>query len=622
MQLGMIGLGRMGASMVRRLMSNGHECVVFDMQPAAVSALKKDGAIGAASLAEMAAKMTKPRAIWLMVPAAVVDAELEQLMPHLEPGDIVIDGGNSLLPRRHPPRQGSDRVGPSLRRRRHQRRRRGPGSRLLPDDRRRGRRGGAARSRSSRRSRPASARRRARPAATGEVASAEQGYLHCGPSGAGHFVKMVHNGIEYGLMAAYAEGLNILKNANVGKRDACAATPRRRRCATPSTTSTRSNLPDIAEVWRRGSVIGSWLLDLTADALRRDPQLAAYGGRVSDSGEGRWTIEAAIDEAVPGACPQRRALTSASASRGEADFAEPGALGDAPRVRRPRRKASRRVDVSESTPAGRGSRPHSDALVFFGAPATSPTSRSFPRSTRWCKRASLTVPVIGVASSRLDARRSCSARAATASSSDGEIDDAAAFDQLLVAAALRQRRLQGPGDLRGAASRRSAPPSGPRTTSRSRRRCSRPVIESLGAAGLRRGRARHRREALRPRPRVGAASSTRVAHARLPGVVDLPHRPLPRQGGDHEHPLLPIRQLVSRADLEPPLRGQRADHAGRELRRRPAAAPSTRAPAACATWSRTTCSRSSRCSRWSRRRTGLRAPCRTRRPASSRRCGR
>ncbi|MDQ2927850.1 MAG: decarboxylating 6-phosphogluconate dehydrogenase [Pseudomonadota bacterium] len=318
MQLGMIGLGRMGASMVRRLMKNGHQCVVFDMQTAAVDALTKDGAIGAATLAEMAAKMTKPRAIWLMVPAAVVDVELEQLVAHLDPGDIVIDGGNSYY--RDDIRRakaltasghhyvdvgtsggvaGQDRgyclmiggepevfeqLKPIF-------------AALAPGV------GSAPRTRGRR----------------GAVANAEQGFLHCGPHGAGHFVKMVHNGIEYGVMAAYAEGLNILKNADVGKREHASdaeTTPLRH----PEYYQYEMNLPDIAEVWRRGSVIGSWLLDLTANALTQDPQLAAYGGRVSDSGEGRWTIEAAIDEAVP-AHVLSAALYERFASRGEAGFA-------------------------------------------------------------------------------------------------------------------------------------------------------------------------------------------------------------------------------------------------------------------------------------------------------------
>jgi 6-phosphogluconate dehydrogenase len=318
MQLGMIGLGRMGASMVRRLMKNGHQCVVFDMQASAVDALSKDGAIGAATLAEMATKMTRPRAIWLMVPAAAVDAELAELLAHLDPGDIVIDGGNSYY--RDDIRRAKELTASG-----HHYVDVGTSGGVAGQD--RGyclMIGGEAEV--VERLQPifaalapgvgSAARTRGR---SGEVANAEQGFLHCGPSGAGHFVKMVHNGIEYGVMAAYAEGLNILKNANVGKREHASdaeTTPLRH----PEYYQYEMNLPDIAEVWRRGSVIGSWLLDLTANALTQDPQLAAYGGRVSDSGEGRWTIEAAIDEAVP-THVLSAALYDRFASRGEANFA-------------------------------------------------------------------------------------------------------------------------------------------------------------------------------------------------------------------------------------------------------------------------------------------------------------
>ena len=297
MQLAMIGLGRMGASMVRRLIAKGHDCVVYDVQPAAIAALQQEGATGAASLAELAAKMTRPRAIWLMVPAGIVDAELDQLKPHLDRGDIVIDGGNSYYRddiRRAEAFTASGHhyvdVGTS-----GGVAGQGRGYCLMI--------GGEADVVA--RLTPifaalapgvdAAPRTRGR---SGAPAPAEQGFLHCGPHGAGHFVKMVHNGIEYGLMAAYAEGLNILRNANVGKREHASdaeTTPLRN----PEFYRYEMNLPEIAEVWRRGSVIGSWLLDLTASALHKDPQLAAYGGRVSDSGEGRWTIEAAIDEAVP-----------------------------------------------------------------------------------------------------------------------------------------------------------------------------------------------------------------------------------------------------------------------------------------------------------------------------------
>ena len=319
MQLGMIGLGRMGASMVRRLLKHGHECVVHDVQPSAVSALRKDGAVGAASLQEMVARMTKPRAIWLMVPAAVVDRALGELVPLLDGGDTLVDGGNSYY-------RDDMRRGAELRAR---------GIHYLDV----GTSGGMAGLERGyclmiggeadvfEHLRPifsalapgvaAATRTPGRKRGTG---SADEGFLHCGPHGAGHFVKMVHNGIEYGVMAAYAEGLNILRNANLGKRDQQPAhdaetTPLR----DPEFYRFEMNLPEITEVWRRGSVIGSWLLDLTASALLEDPELAQYGGHVSDSGEGRWTIQAAIDEGVP-VPVLSAALFERFTSRGNADF--------------------------------------------------------------------------------------------------------------------------------------------------------------------------------------------------------------------------------------------------------------------------------------------------------------
>jgi 6-phosphogluconate dehydrogenase len=318
MQLAMIGLGRMGASMVRRLIAKGHECVVHDMQPAAVAALQKEGAIGAASLAELAAKTARPRAIWLMVPAAVVDPALEQLLPHLDPGDIVIDGGNSSW------RDDIRRAG-TLSASGHHHVDVGTSGGVSGLDRGYCLMIGGEAEVVARLTPIFAALAPGIDAAprthgrAGAAASAEQGFLHCGPHGAGHFVKMVHNGIEYGLMAAYAEGLNILRNANVGKREHAAdaeTTPLRQ----PELYQYEMNLPEIAEVWRRGSVIGSWLLDLTAGALQQDAQLSAYGGRVSDSGEGRWTIEAAIDEAVP-THVLSAALYERFSSRGEGDFA-------------------------------------------------------------------------------------------------------------------------------------------------------------------------------------------------------------------------------------------------------------------------------------------------------------
>ena len=317
MQLGMIGLGRMGANMVRRLMRGGHSCVVHDHAPAAVAALASEGATGAASLDAFIAQLSTPRTIWLMVPAAVVDATLDELLPRLTSGDVVIDGGNSWYrdDLRRAKRLGEagvhhvdcgtsggvfglergyclmiggetdavQRLDPIFKT-------------LAPGS------GSADRT----------------PGRTAMSPTAEQGYLHCGPNGAGHFVKMIHNGIEYGMMAAYAEGLNILKHAGVGKAATIAdaeTTPLR----DPSAYQYDFNLADIAEVWRRGSVIASWLLDLTAAALTADPALDHFQGRVSDSGEGRWTLEAAIDEAVP-ANVLAAALFSRFTSRGEADF--------------------------------------------------------------------------------------------------------------------------------------------------------------------------------------------------------------------------------------------------------------------------------------------------------------
>jgi 6-phosphogluconate dehydrogenase len=317
MQLGMIGLGRMGANMVRRLLRAGHECVVFDVSPKAVEDLVEEGAVGASSTQDLVRKLDGPLAIWLMVPAAVVDRSIADLQPLLKPGDILVDGGNSYYVDdiRRAKELASKQfhyvdVGTSggvwgLER----------GYCLMiggPDQ-------------AVQRLDPVF---RALAPGVGEIArtpgreriggTAEQGYLHCGPSGAGHFVKMVHNGIEYGVMAAYAEGLAVLHGANIGRRQHeidAETTPLR----DPEHYQFDLNLRDIAEVWRRGSVIASWLLDLTAAALVEDATLSAFAGRVSDSGEGRWTIKAAIDEAVP-VPVLTTALYERFASRGEADF--------------------------------------------------------------------------------------------------------------------------------------------------------------------------------------------------------------------------------------------------------------------------------------------------------------
>ncbi len=317
MQLGMIGLGRMGANMVRRLLKGGHRCVVFDRSPKVVNELVQEKAAGSSSLPDFVTKLEKPRAIWLMVPAAVVDKTIADLLPHLEAEDILIDGGNSYYvddlrrakelaaKRIHYVDVGTsggvwglergycmmiggekkvvqhlDPIFSTL----------APGAGDIPRT----------------------------PGREKLDGTAEQGYLHCGPNGAGHFVKMVHNGIEYGLMAAYAEGLGILRDANVGKEQQAIdaeTTPLR----DPEHYQYDLDLRDIAEVWRRGSVIASWLLDLTATGLVKDPALSQFTGRVSDSGEGRWTIKAAIDEAVPTPVLSA-ALYQRFTSRGEADY--------------------------------------------------------------------------------------------------------------------------------------------------------------------------------------------------------------------------------------------------------------------------------------------------------------
>jgi 6-phosphogluconate dehydrogenase len=319
MQLGMIGLGRMGSNMVRRLLKSGHQCVVFDRSPNAVHELAKEKATGATSLADLVTKLDRPRAIWLMVPAAVVDETIGELSPLLERGDVIIDGGNSYyiddierakglrslgihyldvgtsggiwgLERGYCMMIGGDkeivqRLDPIF-------------AALAPGI------GDVART----------------PGREKLGGTAEQGYLHCGPNGAGHFVKMIHNGIEYGIMAAYAEGIGILKAADAGKSKSevdAETTPLR----DPEHYQYEFNLADISEVWRRGSVIASWLLDLTATALAADAQLGKFGGRVSDSGEGRWTIKAAIDEGVP-VPVLTTALYERFSSRGDAEYAD------------------------------------------------------------------------------------------------------------------------------------------------------------------------------------------------------------------------------------------------------------------------------------------------------------
>ena len=317
MQLGMVGLGRMGANLVRRLMRDGHRCVVFDMNADAVSALEKEGATGATSLSDFVDKLQKPRAIWLMLPAAVVDSTLDQLVGLLDPGDTVIDGGNSYY------RDDITRAKNLLTKNIHYvdvgtsggvwGLDRGYCLMIGGDDDAVARLDPIFRTIA-----PGLGTVEPTPGRQPADSPASEGYLHCGPSGAGHFVKMVHNGIEYGLMAAYAEGLGVLRGANVGRHghemDA-ETTPLR----DPEQYQYDLNLRDITEVWRRGSVIASWLLDLTAAALVEDADLRKFAGRVSDSGEGRWTIKAAIDEAVP-VPVLSTALYQRFSSRGESDY--------------------------------------------------------------------------------------------------------------------------------------------------------------------------------------------------------------------------------------------------------------------------------------------------------------
>jgi 6-phosphogluconate dehydrogenase len=308
----------MGANMVRRLLRAGHDCVVFDMSPKAVKDLVQERAVGSSSLADLVSKLNKPRAVWLMVPAGAVDSTIAEILPHLESGDILIDGGNSyyvddirrakelsarkihyvdvgtsggvwglergycmMIGGEAAVVAGLDPIFSTL----------APGAGSIPGT----------------------------PGRENLGGTAEQGYLHCGPNGAGHFVKMVHNGIEYGIMAAYAEGLSILRDANVGKQGHAAADAETSPLRHPENYQFDLNLADISEVWRRGSVIASWLLDLTAAGLAKDPALAQFEGRVSDSGEGRWTIKAAIDEGVP-APVLSAALYQRFTSRGEADY--------------------------------------------------------------------------------------------------------------------------------------------------------------------------------------------------------------------------------------------------------------------------------------------------------------
>ena len=330
MQLGMVGLGRMGANIVRRLMRDGHECVVFDANPESIKQLEDEGATGGSTLEEFVSKLEKPRAVWVMIPAGITGRDRRPGRRAPRRGRHHHRRRQLQLPRRRPPGREAAGAGHPLRRRRHQRWCVRPGAGLLPDG-RRTRRGRREHRSGPQDDRPGRRRDRADPGRSGELAPEEHGYLHCGPSGAGHFVKMVHNGIEYGIMAAFAEGLNILDNADAGIRR-IRALRRDRPLEEPEYYQFDINTAKVTELWRRGSVVSSWLLDLTAAALQANPTLDGLAGRVSDSGEGRWTVKAAVDIGVPAPVLGRVAVRAVRLPR-RGPLRQPGALGDAAAVR-------------------------------------------------------------------------------------------------------------------------------------------------------------------------------------------------------------------------------------------------------------------------------------------------
>ena len=608
MQLGMIGLGRMGGNMVRRLLRAGHECVVFDVAPPAVAALAAEGATGTSSLDGFVDALRPPRAVWLMVPAALVDPEVDALAALLAAGDVIIDGGNSHY--HDDIRRAAALAGAraALRRRRHQRRRLGPGARLLPDDRRRGRRRCSASIRSSRRWPPARARFPRRRHGRSPGGTAEQGYLHCGPAGAGHFVKMVHNGIEYGLMAAYAEGLQPAAPRRRRPGRPAPSTPRRRRCASRSTSSTRSTSArspkcgGAAAWWRRGCS--------TSPPRRSRParRWTGFAGRVVRLGRRALDHRRRHRGRRAGAGARAPRSTTASARAAKATS---------------RAGCSRRCATSSAgTRSAAGSRADepatSDALVVFGVTGDLAYKQIFPALHAMVRRGQLDVPVLGVARAgssleELRARARAQHRGERRARPEafaklsallryvgGNYEDAATYARAAPGAGRRVAARLLPGD--------SAQPVRHRGLGPGRRR-------------LRRRRPRGRREAVRARPRLGRGAQRHAAPA-LPRGGDLPHRPLPGQGAGAEPPLLPLRQLVPRADLEPQLHRPGADHDGRDASASRAAASSTRRPARSATWCRTTCCRSSACWRWRRRAAAAPSRCATRRRRPSARCGR
>ena len=554
MQLGMIGLGRMGANMVRRLMRDGHTCVVYDRSPQAVEALVKDKATGASSLADFVKKLDKPRALCLMVPAAFVDSSIDELVPLLEKGDTIIDGGNSHyqddiarakrlaqkgihyvdmgtsggvwgLERGYCLMIGGEkevvkRLDPIFKTL-------APGRgdvRPCPGREKQGR------------------HRRARATST------------AAPAGAGHFVKMIHNGIEYGLMAAYGEGLNILKNADIGKASAshekdAETTPLRN----PEHYQYDFDLADITELWRRGSVVTSWLLDLTAQALATDPDLEKFGGKVSDSGEGRWTVAGrqrrgragpradrlavrALRLARPGRLPEPRALRHAlrlRRARGEEVTEEQAALRRPGLLRR-----HRRPRLQEDLPRAAGDGPAGQA--------------GLPRGRAWPSRAGT--------------REQLVERAKASVTEYGGGVDPEAFPKLVERLQLRGRRLRRPRHVHAAPGR-----AGGREASRTHYLAIPPsLFRGGGQEPAESGCAENARVVVEKpfgRDLASARELNQVITRYFPEEQHLPHRPLPREGAGPEHPVLPLRQRVPGADLEPPLRRERPDHDGGELRR-------------------------------------------------------
>ena len=569
MQLGMVGLGRMGANMTERLRAAGHDLKTFDPNVDSRTA---------GSLEELVQQLDAPRSVWLMVPAGIVDSVVGELAPHLAEGDTIIDGGNSYYV--DDLRRSGELSGKGI----HYidvgvsggvwGRERGYCLMVGGDDEAVGRLTPVLEALA-----PGVDAAVRTPGREGDPSPEEQGWLHCGPSGAGHFVKMVHNGIEYGLMQAYAEGLNVLKHANVGlhaQETDAETTPLR----DPDLYKYDLDIAAVTELWRRGSVISSWLLDLTAEALHETPELDEYAGHVSDSGEGRWTVQAAVEEGVPDAGARRlavqpvrlprrgrlrrpRPLRDAQGLR-RPPREEPGAVTEPPRPSSRRRTRSPRASPSRKTP-------DPCALVIFGASGDLTHKKIMPALYALAVRRLLPprFAIVGVARTDGDDdafRQDMETRGEAARARPVPAGD---LGRARPDAPLRRDRLRRRG-RRGQAAR----PARQARRGRAARRQPR-LLPRGAAAGLphhRRGArqaarrprldAARRREAVRPRPRVGEAAD-RDALRVLQRGRDLPDRPLPGQGDGPEHARAPLRERDLRADLEPPVRRPRPDHRGR-----------------------------------------------------------